>query len=420
MTETQENNPLNLQQLIKNNPAFCIMPFNHIYVTTTGNANLCCVADWGNPVTENVQGKDLNRVFQSDTYKKIRENMLNGFQEPRCYICYNQDAQGGGSDRQSQNKSFLRLYGPEYIPDVNVNYPDWADLRPGRMCNFGCKMCWGAVSSTIDEENREYPETQEITWDKPVDVQDWIEDPTCFESIKEQVQHLRILKLAGGEPLFMQGVIKLLNWCVESGISKKLHLDITTNGSRTQGKVIKLLSQFASVDIQFSMCGIGYTNDYIRYGANWNQLDESYRYYVENKNFNTHLLSTAQFYNIFDLVNIIKYWYKNGNKNGNIIFNVVNYPEDLQFDILPLTDRLEIADDLESHMYKYLPKHLWDVSRLEHIITRLRDDSFDPELIRKQRIRVAKRTEMFDRIRNQNIELVHPRIAEMCKQWLKI
>ena len=237
MIEKQENKKLNLQQLVNDNPAFCIMPFNHAYVTTNGNANLCCIADWGVPVEENVQGKDINKIFQSDTYKQIRQNMLDGIKEPRCFICYNQDAQGGGSDRQSQNQRFLRDYGADYVPDVDVKYPDWADLRPGRMCNFGCRMCWGAVSSTIDEENRAHPETQEITWDKPVDVDDWIEDPTCFESIKEQAKNIRILKLAGGEPLFMQGVIKLLNWCVESGISKQLHLDITTNGSRTQGKV---------------------------------------------------------------------------------------------------------------------------------------------------------------------------------------
>jgi sulfatase maturation enzyme AslB (radical SAM superfamily) len=419
MTEKQENKRLNLQQQVKNNPAFCIMPFNHSYVTTTGNANLCCVADWGNPVEENVVGKDLNEIFRGEAYRSIRQNMLAGKKEPRCYICYNQDAQGGGSDRQSQNKRFLREYGPQWVPDVNVQYPDWSDLRPGRMCNFGCRMCWGAVSTTIDAENRAYPETREISWDKPVDVDEWIDDPTCFESIKAQVEHIRVLKLAGGEPLFMQGVIKLLSWLVESGISERLHLDITTNGSRTQGKVLKLLENFAGVDIQFSMCGIGYTNDYIRYGADWDQLDRAYRAYTHNDNIRTHLLSTAQFYNIFDLANIIEYWHQHGNKECNLIFNVVNFPEDQQFDILPKADRLRVADQLESHMHKYLPKHLWDVSRVEHIVTRLRQD-FDPETIHLQRQRMAKRTQLYDRIRGQDIRKVHPRIAELCEQWLTI
>ena len=419
MTEKQENKKLNLQELVKNNSAFCIMPFNHSYVTTNGNANLCCIADWGNPIEENVIGKDINSIFQSDKYKQVRKNMLEGIKEPRCYICYNQDAQGGGSDRQSQNQRFLKEYGNDYIPDINVQYPAWADLRPGRMCNFGCRMCWGAVSSTIDEENRAHPETKEVTWDEPVDVDEWINDPTCFDSIKEQAEHIRVLKLAGGEPLFMQGVIKLLRWCVESGLSEHIHLDITTNGSRTQGKVLKLLEKFSGVDIQFSMCGIGYTNDYIRYGADWNQLDSAYKDYVANPNIRTHLLSTAQFYNIFDLENIIDYWCKHGDKHSNLIFNVVNYPEDQQFDILPKQERLQVADRLENAMHSKLPQHLWDVSRLEHVCSRLRED-FDPEVIDAQRKRMAKRTQMYDRIRKQDIELVHPRIAELCKQWLTI
>ena len=167
------------------------------------------------------------------------------------------------------------------------------------------------------------------------------------------------------------------------------------------------------------MCGIGYTNDYIRYGANWDELDVAYKQYTANEKIKTHLLSTAQFYNIYDLINVIKYWYENGNRETNLIFNVVNYPEDQQFDILPYEDRLDVADQLEQAMKDYIPKHLWDVSRLEHIITRLREQ-FDDEVIASQRKRMAKRTEMYDKIRNQDIELVHPHIAKLCKEWLTI
>ena len=68
----------------------------------------------------------------------------------------------------------------------------------------------------------------------------------------------------------MPGVIKLLNWCVDTN-NTHLHLDITTNGTRTEGKVLKLLKKFNSVSIQLSMDGIGITNDYIRHKGDWNK-----------------------------------------------------------------------------------------------------------------------------------------------------
>lgn len=416
MKKTLEEPVLNLRKQVKNNPAFCIMPFNHSYVTTTGAANLCCIADWGDPIEADVSGKSLLDIFRGEEYKRIRTNMLNGIKERRCHICYGQDKDGGGgSDRVSQNERYLRTLGDDFELDIDVQFPTWGDIRPGRMCNFGCRMCWGAVSTTIDQENREHPETQEVSWDTPIDVGEWLDDPVAFESVKESVKHMDVLKLAGGEPLFMPGVIKLLKWCIDSG-NTNIALDITTNGSRTKGKVINMLSKFDSVFIQFSMCGIGYTNDYIRYGADWNELDAAYKQYSQHSNITLNLLATAQIYNIFDLVNIIKYWHENGAQN-NLIFNVVNFPEDQRFDLLPKDMRLNIANELEEAMHKYVPTHLHSVSRLDHIISKLRLD-FDPEDIAKNRIRLAKRTQMYDQIRNQDIRLVHPELERLCSEWL--
>ena len=48
-----ENEVLSLSKLAKNKH-FCVMPFTHQYVTTTGAVNLCCIADWANPVEDRV------------------------------------------------------------------------------------------------------------------------------------------------------------------------------------------------------------------------------------------------------------------------------------------------------------------------------------------------------------------------------
>jgi len=412
-----------LKSLVKNNPAFCVMPFTHNYVTTTGSSNLCCVADWGNPIVDNVQGKSLQDIWTNETMQQVRQDMLDGKFEKRCSTCYKQDKNGGGSDRQNQNFHATRGkdVGLNIVNGNTTGYPLWSDLRPGRMCNFGCRMCFGAVSSTIANEQLAFPETQEIMQEEWLDVDEWLDDPICFASVQEQIPHIKTLKLAGGEPLFMPGVIKLLKWCVESG-NTHLRLDITTNGSRTKGKVTSLLPKFKSVDIQFSMCGIGYANDYIRFGADWKQLNKSYKHYIQMPTVNVHLLATAQLYNAWDLCKLVDYWVANGS-NGHFMFNIVNHPIDMQLDLLPFDDRMQIATELKKRI-QYFTVDQCNISRINHIISRLEEPqgtSLDKIAKRTDLIRsFVKRTTTYDKIRNQDVTKIHPRLGELYKQWKTI
>ena len=417
---------LDIESQIKNNPAFCTMPFTHQYIATDGFVNLCCLADYNKPIVKHVQGHDLQKVWTSNTMQDIRKKMLKGEFEPRCKTCWKQDKQGGGSDRESLNAVYLKheLKQNPITLDIekgnSTGGPTWADLRPGRLCNFGCRMCFGAISSTIAQEQLEHPETQDIMFEEWKDVKDWIEDPVCFESIKKQIPKMDLIKLAGGEPLFMPGVYKLLKWCIDSG-NTHLMLDVTTNGSRIKGKTTNLLPKFAKVHLQFSMCGVGVANDYIRYGANWDQLDKAYKHYLKLPGLKVQLLATAQIYNAWDLANLLDYWYETGSST-NIVFNPVNGPIDLMIDLIPYTYRLEIAEDLKKRLC-LLTQEQQRISRIHHIITRLtKPEPTDLETIDKYknwRTHFVKRTLLYDRIRKQDVTKIHPKLTEVWNTWLK-
>lgn len=422
----KKNYDLNFESQIANNPAFCAMPFTHQYVSTNGFVNLCCLGDYNNNIVDNVKGKDLQDIWTGKDMQEVRKNMLEGNFESRCETCYKQDREGGGSDRESQNTNLIdsNRENPDPIHiDIEkgntTGYPVWSDLRPGRLCNFGCRMCFGSISSTIAKEQLAHPETQDIMFEEWTDVDEWIEDPVCFESIKKQIPHLRIIKIAGGEPLFMPGVYTLLKWCVESG-NTHLVLDITTNGSRIKSKVTPLLPKFKQVELHFSMCGIGYANDYIRYGANWNELDKAYKHYLSIPKINVHFLATAQVYNAWELPKLLDYWIEHG-KRGNFVFNPVNGPIDLILDIIPYEYRIEIAQDLEKRLPLLTDKQI-RISRLMHIISRLTTPYDDLETIERHkgyRNHFVKRTLTYDRIRNQDVTKIHPKFTEIWKQWLK-
>ena len=158
------------------------MPFTHQYVTTTGRVNLCCIADYGNdlgPVT------NLKEQWSSPEIVRVRKRMLADKPEPRCTLCYEQ---GDGSDRVSHNTRFAKQY-----PDLQLNAttgndawhaPEWLDLRPGRLCNLKCRMCFSDVSSAIYDELQEHPHLADIVGDSPRVIADWLDNPESLESVR--------------------------------------------------------------------------------------------------------------------------------------------------------------------------------------------------------------------------------------------
>ena len=414
----KEQRMLNWQEQIKNNPYFCILPFNHLHVSTIGSTNLCCVANHEEPIDKNISNKTFEEIWHNDTYKSIRAEMISGKPVDRCKGCYKLDNEGGGSDRQTHNRHFVP---PNDKWDIDVNKgnttgnPTWADLRPGRFCNLGCRMCFVAVSSTIADEHKIHPDLLSVTGESWFDVNEWIDDPVLFKMVQQIIPHINTLKLAGGESLFMPGVIKLLKWCITSN-NTHLYLDITTNGTRTQGKIMSWLDKFRGVSIQFSIDGVGYTNDYIRYKSKWDEIDAAYRTYLSIPSIQVNILATVQAYNVFDLPNVIQYWYDNGAAN-NLIFNFVTWPVDMSVDIIPLKERQDVADKIES-MISTLTHAQRQQCRLDALLVKLRN-TIDPDNIDELRTKWAKRTMKYDTIRNQSIKNVNQKLADYVSQWTK-
>ena len=403
------------KELDKNNPYFCILPFNHMHIRTDGKVNLCCVADWKNPLSEDITKDDMHNIWTGQKYQQIRKDMLAGHPIQQCNNCYNIEKNGGGSDRQVHNRCNT-LFSDDIL-DIKYgnskHMPLWVDWRPGRFCNFSCRMCFVGVSSSIAQEHLAYPELETVTGETWYEVNDWIENPIVFKNIISMLPYLKTIKLAGGEPFFMPGVIKLLKYCVENKILN-LHLDITTNGSRMQGKVLKWLNLFRSVDIQFSIDGIGYTNDYIRFGANWDDIDKAYKKYLQMP-VNTHLLATVQAYNAFDLSNIIQYWKDNG-KKGNLIFNFVDSPPSLSIDILPYEHRIEILNNILLKLDGISDLQL-EQFRINALIVKLKQNKNIKHSLQKN---FANRTLLHDKIRKQTIKKVDERLSVLVEKWKKM
>mgnify|MGYP004154459645 FL=1 len=98
------------------------------------------------------------------------------------------------------------------------------------------------------------------------------------------------------------------------------------------------------------------------------------------------------------------------------MFNPVNGPIDLMIDLIPFSYKIEIAEELKSRLHLLTDEQL-RISRLPHVIARLElPDPVDLETIEKYknwRTHFVRRTITYDRIRNQDVTKIHPKLTEI-------
>ena len=72
---------------LKQNSAFCMLPWIHMHAWPDGRALPCCIADsdqsFGNLKTDSIED-----VWNSERYKELRVAMLNGEKLDTCKRCY--------------------------------------------------------------------------------------------------------------------------------------------------------------------------------------------------------------------------------------------------------------------------------------------------------------------------------------------
>ena len=430
-----------------NNPAFCLMPFTQAYVDTEGKANLCCIADWKTLKHSKTSVKNeggLHNIWTGKEYQDIRQRMLAGEKVPECKRCWRADASGGGSDRETYNRAPPRKNFKQKADwDIDIKYgnttgaPIAIDLRPGNFCNLKCRMCFPQSSSAIGDDCMEHEEINAIykVWPPNGDF-NWFEDENAFNEIVELLPNMYSIKIVGGEPLFMQGVIKLLRHCVNTGLSKNINLDITTNCTRQRGKVVNMLGEFKSLTLCISLDGVKTSHDYIRYPSNIKDVLKNYNEYiklVEEKYSNrisiVNILMTVQLYNIFEIADVIEYWNNIQRSNNNVkhglTFNFVDNPSCFDIRLLPLEYKKQVKQDIENARKKcgdlIKGNH---IHRLEHIIHDLLQEATnvqysDGKKESELQKEFVERTRLYDRIRNQNIADVDIRLKNMVDMWDK-
>jgi len=249
---------------------FCYYPFFGLIMTADGKFKVCSkhgehITDGGECVT--VENGNLDRAWNSDYMKQLREDFNNNVQANGCRECWRMQEMGL---REMRYDSY------DYpIPEsqvLNPELPMRVEINASNVCNLSCRICMPTASHKWIKEAKEI-----YGWEETVHFN---MTPSNTEAVRKWVPNLIEIGFFGGEPLSAEENIDLMKYCVETGHSKHITIMVNTNGTVCSDEIIDLFRQFKHVYLNFSIDDIGARFEYQRKGAKWDKVVANMKRYI--------------------------------------------------------------------------------------------------------------------------------------------
>ena len=355
---------------------FCRYPWNHNYVHTNGKMRLCCTtiqdipSDNGYTVFD-ASKHSLDDYWNSERMREIRRKMIAGEKVRDCERCYEQEAQGIKSLRNTAGRNeFIAGTQSDGFFDKKATT---MQLQFGNICNLKCKMCSQMYSHMNGLELKEMgtKNPQWLHWVKEQGAnvnnwtnelgikQEWYKNKNLkykmFKHISENIKQLTVI---GGEPTLIPEFYEIFEYCESKGTLNRLSVTIVTNLTNTNQKLTKWLPKLKNWSIWASVDGIAERTEYIRYPSKWKKINDSLNFYKSMLGDNGHItLSPAvQLLNIDQLDDLAKWWtaWCGGTLTKQLNWTwlaTVWYPLICNPNIAPRKWRLKVADKLSKYKF---------------------------------------------------------------------
>lgn len=404
-----------------------------MFTRPNGDATICCVAQKD---IHDAEGKvmslrthTLEEIWNSEDYKSIRRDLLDGKQIPHCAVCYQNEGRGILSYRDWANVNFKNLKSGQTLVErvdnsiaagLTAEKPVYFDLRLGNICNLRCRSCDHLHSSQIARD------AVHVAWDRSRSItpethhrfadvgDDWSLAEQLLGELTEFCHETESIQIAGGEPTLNQTQQKLLQYFVDSGKAPEINLTVWTNFTNLREDAFTLFSQFKKPAVFLSLDGYGKTVEYIRFPVKWKTITANFA--AVKARFPKlwfHASPVFQAYNALDITLLLEWCVENGIVPH--LNNILSGPEYLQAKLLPQEARNLAAERLEAFMAKHAGEPLFKQSGFNHdapaVCAYLRNaaDPGTPEDIES----FVRYTNDLDQSRKQNIRESLPELFEI-------
>lgn len=446
--------------LIIDEETMCPLLWNHISTFSNGDVRLCCEmtgreANYGKPVGKdgnylNVNDNSFEDIRNSETAKRIRQQMMNSEKPNECSQCYHREKMGMESKRTGSLQMYWKEF-PAYIHETNqitgkINTDNIPvrnlDLRFGNKCNLKCRSCgphdsnlWyddyakmqspegGPVVMKVHGSDKVYTllPTSNGTYRADTDDFDWWDQSVFWKDLLDNISDVTTFYFTGGEPTINKKHRLILEKCIELGIAKHITIDYNTNFHVIPVYLKKYWKEFKRVAIAASIDGFGPVQGYTRPPSNWDDISKNL---LAADNFridqmDIKIAPTISIFNIMNLTKLADWCLENDLKRiskyvGNhMLYNPVHY----NIKILPDEIKDEIVqqynDWYDTVLQKYGEEVYHEYRKVFDPVLKFLMEPTDNGSMEA----FFKLTKKLDEIRNETLETGAPELYQMLQKY---
>lgn len=281
----------------------------------------------------------LEAAWNSPTRKMIAAGLDRGHRLAGCRACWDMEDAGVTSARQHRNRELASI-------EPDTNQPKILIIKPGNVCNLGCRTCNPATSTSLyqdfyqlDTQRNQYSGSFKDYTNRFESIRTGfnINNDKIWPVLEQWYEKLTFIDIYGGEPMLATALWDSLKFAVSGGYSNNIDLQLHTNITVWSEEYLNILRQFKSASIGLSIDSNNAVElEYIRHKSNSSQILanlEKYKQFVtDNKNIHCHITFTVSIYNIFDIDRILD----NLNTYGfRVAVNFVHDPQHYDIRHLP-------------------------------------------------------------------------------------
>lgn len=257
-------------------PAFCVLPWTHLYINAAGQARTCCYSKHNSNVLGDLHVQSAAEIWQGKALNRFRGDFLSGKKRPdNCQYCYAKEAAGDESMRTDMNRRH---------PDVAAMVKDQSlrqkleaqpqfrhlDIRFSNACNFKCRTCGEAYSSSWRDDARALglPRPRLFGEAKRKEL---------LEFYLSQLPHVSQIYFAGGEPLLMPEHYIILERLIELGRTDVAILYNSNASILAWGKknILDYWQKLRNITFSYSIDHCGVRGEMLRSGLCWQKFVEN-------------------------------------------------------------------------------------------------------------------------------------------------
>jgi MoaA/NifB/PqqE/SkfB family radical SAM enzyme len=352
------------KHLLLDSKQFCIYPWIHMYVEPAGRVFPCCGTSYNSLGSSlgNTNSSSLKSVWNDQPMKQLRINMLNDIPTRTCARCYEQEASGFFSMRNSANKhhghhiNLVDNTGSDGTVD-NFSMLYW-DVRFSNLCNLKCRSCGPSFSSSWYQDQLKLAPDYSKNHKALIFAGKYETD--LWEQLIEHIDHVEQIYFAGGEPIMMDEHYRILE---ELERRKKFNVRLIYNTNFTQIRlkdrtVFDYWKKFDSVSIGASLDGSFQHGEYIRKGTVWEEVEQNRRLMMETcPKVDFYVSATLGILNAWHLPDFHRDWTDRGliqAKDFNI--NIITDPEHYRMDIAPDEYKQKLQTKYQQHLAWLTPQ----------------------------------------------------------------